>query len=478
MRTISLTIIAVVILLSSPVAAVAQDGKAALEAVSRALGADRLTSIVYDGNGFVHSVGQSATPGGAWPRFNLKSYSRSVNFETAAARDVIVRTQAENPPRGGGGQPMRGETRQEFVLAGNHAWNIVANNAVPSPIAVAERQSQLWATPHGLVKAALAGKGSMQGRTITVAVPSAFKAEALVNEQNLVEKVSGTVPNAVLGDLRIEITYGDYKDFGGVKFPTRVKQVANGHPSLDLTVTDVQPNAAFDAPVPDPVRLIPQPYARIASQKVTDGVWYIAGGSHHSVLIEMKDYGIVVEGPLNDERAFAVITEARALPPTKPLRYVVVSHNHFDHLGGIRGFAARNVTVIAHESARAFLMQTLAAPATVRPDAMAKSGLTPDVEGVRTRRVITDGTRTVEIHHFPNGHADDLLVVYLPKEKLLVEADLFTPLAANAPIPTPPSVYTVAFADHVTKLKLSVEQILPLHGRIVPYGELNRTIGR
>ena len=97
---------------------------------------------------------------------------------------------------------------------------------------------------------------------------------------------------------------------------------------------------------------------------------------------------------------------------------------------------------------------------------------------MRGKRVLSDGTRIVEIHHLPNPHADDLLVVYLPKEKLLVEADVYTPLAPNVTPPMPPSLFTVAFADHVGKLQLVVDQILPLHGRIVPLSELNKTIGR
>jgi glyoxylase-like metal-dependent hydrolase (beta-lactamase superfamily II) len=466
------------LLLLSPLVVQAQDGKAALENVSKAMGADLLTSIVYSGDGVTYAVGQSQTPGAPWPRFHAKSYTRSVNYDTAALRDDLVTTQAENPPRGGGIQPVRGERRQTFVLRADHAWNIVGDAAVPAPITLADRQFQLWATPHGVVKAALGGKGSMQGRTISVAVTGRFKADALVNEQNLVERVTGTVANAVLGDNSIEVTYADYKDFGGVKFPTKIRQTAGGHPSLELTVTDVQPNFVFDAPLPAVVRQTPNPYARVTSQMVADGVWYVTGGTHHSVVIEMKDYAIVVEGPQNDERAFALITEARSLVPAKPIRYVVATHHHFDHSGGLRGFAARNVTVITHDSARAFLERALSTPATVNPDALTKSGLRPAVEGVRTRRVLGDGTRTVEIHHHASLHADDLLMVYLPKEKLLIEADVYTPTAPNVAPPVPPSPFTIAFADHVGKLRLQVDQILPLHGRIVPFRELNRTIGR
>ena len=93
--------------------------------------------------------------------------------------------------------------------------------------------------------------------------------------------------------------------------------------------------------------------------------------------------------------------------------------------------------------------------------------------------MLTDGTRTVEIHHIAgNLHADDLLMVYLPKERLLVEADVYSPLAPNATPPVPPSPFTTGFADHLDKLNLAVDQILPLHGRVVPLAEMKKTIGR
>src|SRR5207245_678157 len=112
-------------------------------------------------------------------------------------------------------------------------------------------------------------------------------------------------------------------------------------------------------------------------------------------------------------------------------------------------------TVVAHESDRAFLTKAFAAPATLSPDLLAKSGRKAQVEGVRERRVMSDGTRTVEIHHIAGSpHEDGMLMVYLPKEKLLIQADTFT------------------------RFKLDVDQHLPLHGRIVPMADLNRAIGR
>jgi glyoxylase-like metal-dependent hydrolase (beta-lactamase superfamily II) len=372
-----------------------------------------------------------------------------------------------------------GEARQIFVMSGDHAWNVTGETPVPAPVALIERQLQLWTTPHGVVKAAIASNATVQGRTIAFAVPGRFTAKATVDDRNLIEKVDAVLHNAVVGDMSVEVVYSDYRDFAGVKFPTRIRQSAGGFAALDLIVTDVRPNAAVDIAVPDSIRQATAPYARVASEQAADGVWYVTGGTHHSVAIEMKDYVIVVEGPLSDDRTLAVIGEVRKLVPAKPIRYVINSHQHFDHAGGLRGFAAEGVTVITHETSRAFFEKALAAPAIITPDRLAKSGRKGTVEGVRDKRVITDGVRAVEIHHIAgNLHEDGLLMVYLPKERLLIEADAYTPAPPNAPPPTVVNPNSVNLADNITRLGIGVDRLLPLHGRIVPLAELHKAIGR
>jgi glyoxylase-like metal-dependent hydrolase (beta-lactamase superfamily II) len=465
------------VLLLSPITAHTQDSGAALEAVAKALGATSLKSIEIQGSGVTFQVGQSYAPGMPWPQFNVRSFTRVVNYETASLRDEILRTRALEPPRGGGPY-IRGEHKQVFVVSGDHAWNVMGEAAVTAPIMLADRQFQFWSTPHGVIKAATGGNATMQGRTIAFAVPGRFKATAVLDTANLIERVEATVAHPVLGDMVVMVSYADYRDFGGVKFPTKIRQSHGGFPALDITVTDVRPNVAVDIHVPDSVRQATNPYTRVASQKAADGVWYVTGGSHHSVVIEMKDHVIVVEGPLNDERALAVIAETRALVPNKPIKYLVVSHHHFDHAGGVRAFAGEGVTLVTHDLGRPFFERVIAAPATVRPDYLAKSGRKAGVEGVRDRRVLSDGTRTVEIRHIVgNLHADDMLMVYLPKEKFLIEADAYTPPAPNVAPMSPPSPFNVNLVENITKQGLAVDQILPLHGRMVPLAELQKAAG-
>src|SRR5262249_53168036 len=381
-----------------PLAASVPNAHADLNDVAKALGASSVKSIQYTGIGGVYAVGQSAVPGLPWPEYNVKSHTRSVNYDTASLRDEQVRTQALDPPGSAGVQPIRGEQRLNFNVSGDIAWNIVGEQPASAPIALADRQFQLWATPQGVVKAAMARNATMQGRTIAFAVPGRFNLKATVSNDNLIARVEGLVPNPVVGDIPVVIDYWDYRDFGGVQFPTRIRETTGGFPTLDLLVTDVRPNAAVDIQVPDAVRQDPNPYARVTTQNAAEGVWYLTGGTHHSVLVEMKDHLIMVEAPLNEDRAAAIVAEARKLVPAKPIRYVINSHHHFDHAGGLRAFVAEGATVITQDVNRAYLARVLAAPATVRPDAQSRSGRQPVVEGVGERRTLTDGSRTVEIY--------------------------------------------------------------------------------
>jgi glyoxylase-like metal-dependent hydrolase (beta-lactamase superfamily II) len=448
---------------------------------AKAMGADTLKSLRYSGEGEGFTFGQAYVPTGPWPKVAYHSVTRTIDYEAGAMRDEIVLSRAE--PRGGGGYPLQGQQRNDQFVSGEIAWNVSGGNVVPGSRFVADRVHQLWITPHGALKAAQrhnatlsSGEGGVQRLAFTQ--PGRLRATVTLDAQGLVTQVDSSFPDAVLGDTATVTTYGDYKDFGGVKFPTRVRQSAGGFPVLDLAIKDVQPNAAVTAlAVPDAARNTAE---RVTSEKVADGVWFVGGGSHNSVAIEMADHLVLVETPLNDARTLAVIEHVKGLVPNKPIRYAVNSHAHFDHSGGVRAAAAEGATIVTMAGNVPYFERVLAQPNALRPDRLAQASARPRLQGVPgDKGVLSDSTRTIELHRIVGGpHSETMLMAYLPKEKLLIQADAYTPLPPNTPPPATPNANNVNLVDNIERLKLDVERILPLHGRVVPITELYAAVGR
>ena len=310
--------------------------------------------------------------------------------------------------------------------------------------------------------------------TLTFTEPKRFRAVAYVDGGRVV-RVESRIPDAVLGETDVVTTYGGYADFGGFVFPTRITQTQGGHPTLELAVREVIPNAPADIALPDAVRTATE---RVTVDKVADGVWFISGGSHNSVAIEMKDYMILVETPLNDGRSLPVIDQVKKLVPGKPIRYVVNSHGHFDHSGGLRAAVGEGATIVTQAQNKAYFERAFATPNTIAPDHLAKSGKKARIMTVDEKTVLRDGARTVELHHVADSnHSDAFLVAYLPKERLLIEADSFTPGPPNTPPPAQLNPNNTNLVDNLARLKLSVDRILPLHGRVVPSSELYAAVG-
>ena len=302
------------------------------------------------------------------------------------------------------------------------------------------------------------------------------KVNAYANDQNQIERVDSWYGHPVVGDIKVVTYYGPYRDFAGVKFPAKIIQYQDDKPTLDLTITAVRANPTVNVEVPENVRTNPVP---VKSEKVVDGVWYITGGSHHSALIEMKDYLIVVEGPQGDHRSTAVIAEVKKLVPNKPIKYLINTHHHFDHSGGIRAYAAEGVTIVTHEVNRPYYEKVTVNSHNYSTDLLAKSKKKPVFQTMGDNMVLTDGSRTIELYQIAgSAHHDGIIMAYLRKEKILIEADVYTPAAPGSPAPKVPNPLGVNLESNVRRLNLEVDRILPIHGRIVPYSELLKEIGK
>ena len=461
--------------------------RAALARADQAMGGLNLKSIRFAGSGTAGQFGQAYQPGMAWPKTNLTSFARIADYENAALRQDIAQNRAE--PTGGGGMPLMGtgEQRATGLLRGTSAWNMVGPAPQAAPLTVSARVHDLWTSPHGVIKAALKNNATAQMRNeggkaltaVSFTEAGRFTATAFINADNLVERVESVQPNPVMGDTAATTWYSDYKDFGGVKFPTRIRQIMGGFEVLDVTINEVQPNQPSQIEVPALVTAAATTPERVTADKAADGVWHKAGGSHNSVAIEMADHMMLVESPLYDGCSAPVIAEVKKLAPGKGIRYVVNSHHHFDHAGGLRTAAAEGTEIIASAQARPYFERIMANPNRISPDAFEKSGKRATVSGVDGKRVFTDGKRVVEVHFIEGSvHAQGFLMVYLPAEKLLIEADAYTPGAPGAAPPAQPNGNNVVLVQNIERLKLDVERILPLHGRMVPLAELYTAIGR
>ena len=454
----------------SAAATMQQEAAVTLEEVARTIGASSLKSVRYAGTGFTYSFAQNYRPDVAYPKFHA-TYVRTIDFERRLSREETVRTQFENPPRGGGGQPLYREAPGAAMTSDETAWGGGA----------------VTLTPHGFVNAALAstvttGTTRAGGRPLTSFTftnPRGFKVTGYVNAARLVEKTETWVPNPILGDTLIETTFSDYADYAGVKFPRRVVQKQGGFDVLDVTVAEVQPNAAVNLPAP--AAATPQ-QASTKSERVADGVWYLTGTPDpNSQVVEFRDFTVVVESSVSEGRALANIAEAKRLAPAKPIRFHVNSHHHGDHAAGVRAFIAEGATIVTHDMNRRFYEQVLLkAPRTLQPDALAKSPRAASFVWVRDRHVITDGAQTLEIHHVPNGHAANLLMGYLPQQKLLLITDIFNDFGMPRPNDPPPGVvspYYAALGERIRQLKLDVQWIAPSHGRgVLPVSVLQKAL--
>jgi glyoxylase-like metal-dependent hydrolase (beta-lactamase superfamily II) len=332
------------------------------------------------------------------------------------------------------------------------------------------------------VKAAMANNATAttNGTSTNLAftVGGKYKMEGTLNADGQVEKVRTWFDQPIVGDMLVETTYSDYKDFGGgVVRPAHMVVTQDGFPSLDLTLSSVTANAAADITVPDNVKAFQPPPINVVSTKLADGVYYLTGGTHHSLAIEMSDHIVVVDTPNTQARGEAVLAKAKELIPNKPIKYVVTSHHHWDHLGGIRAAINEGATIVTHESNKAFIERVAMTEHTLSPDKESESKKPAMVQTVGDDDKLTDGKRVIELHRLQGyDHAGDMLVTYLPKEGILGEPDAFTPPPqAGTPLIPPAVPSAKALSDNIKRLKLNVKTIAPFHGnRTTTVAELDK----
>ena len=489
-----MTILAACVLIAG-VPVIAQQARGAatpqsptLQSAVAALSATTLRTLQFTATGRTFVLGQPPTAADPWPARQIKSYVAQIEYGPGAIRIEQVLTMPTPAPRGGGGA-ITGEQRQVLFVRGAYAWSENppagggAATPAPQPQAAAERLVWAWAaTPQGALKAAGAtlAKPVADGAQIELTVGGRYPLHVHINTLNQVDRVRAWIPNDVVGDMLIETTYSGYRNFSGIQFPSRIQQSQGGYPTLDLTVTAVEINPFFSVTVPDAVRSAPAAAPTATSEKVADGIFWITGGSHHSLAVDMGDHVVVIEAPQNEARSEVVIAETKKVLANKPIRMVVNTHLHFDHSGGLRSFVDEGATVVTHTANAGFFEKAWAGPRVLLPDRLAKSNKKALFQGV-TDRTVLKGTnnRTIELHVLTgNPHNEQTLVAWLPAEKLLFQSDMMNPPAPNAQVP-PPTATITNFYDNLARLKIQPDRIVGGHGnRIATLADLNLVAGK
>lgn len=434
--------------------------------------------LTLEGEGTNGNLGQDMTPEAAGQTFQVTAYTRAVDLVGERMRIEQTRTPAFTFFQGQAPQ------RQVQGVDGDVAYNVAPNGTATraaDPVA-RDRRDDIYHHPLTLLRAALdpAAKlvnprtaGTERVVDLTTAKGQTYTL-AIDGTTSLPTRVGSMRYNANLGDVLVETAFSDYQDAGGLKLPARLVTKTDAFPTIDLRLTKQTLDAGGDLTAPAAATSAAvvggAPPASVVVTELAKGIWLLAGQSHHSVLIEFVDHLTLIEAPQNDTRTLAVITKARELRPAKPLTHVVSTHHHFDHSGGIRAAVAEGLTVIARTNSEAFYKDAVSRSHTIVQDALAKSPKPLKFESVGQDIELKDATMTVNLFTVDGSpHVDTMLMAYFPKERLLVESDVYSPAAAVHP-------FAANLLENIKKRNLKVDRIVPIHGTVVPMGELEKVV--
>jgi glyoxylase-like metal-dependent hydrolase (beta-lactamase superfamily II) len=303
-------------------------------------------------------------------------------------------------------------------------------------------------------------------------------------ETRLLSKYEYAMEFAGLGDKTVEHAYDAYGRHDKLgRFPAGDSIKVGGETWREARYTSVEvdsPRAASLFELPESLKahlLTPGTVSQLAP-----GVFMVNSlGGFNPLFVEFKDFVLAAEAPAPGWTLEAVPADAqpgastlseelirkiKETVPNKPIKYLAVTHAHSDHAGGARAFIAEGATVLTTAGNVKFFERMAAARHALVPDRLAREPRPLRVEAFKDKRVITDGERTVELIDVgPNPHTSEMVVVHLPREKIIFQGDLFY-FDGEATFP-PRNRRTVMpfFARWLTRRGLAPERIYGYHDR-------------
>jgi glyoxylase-like metal-dependent hydrolase (beta-lactamase superfamily II) len=303
-----------------------------------------------------------------------------------------------------------------------------------------------------------------------------------------------TLGDGLLGPAVAETIFYDYRSVNGVMIPYRVVTKFGGDLSTDLTYTSIAANTHPAGTVfekPKDAETGPESGAGPATvTKLANDVYFVnyPGGRpnfkfnavfyYSQLAVVFNDYVLLIEAPLSDGTSQVVIRKMKETAPNKPIKYVVPTHYHFDHLGGVRGYIAEGATIVTTPGNKELIEKIASTPHNINPDSLSRNPRSLSLETFKDKRVFTDGEHTVELYNIgPTPHVDEMIIAYLPKEKIAFVTDVFEiyPFGAKHQIgPANPS--NIDLARKMEQLGLQPEIIVSGHGRVGSMKDLREAL--
>jgi glyoxylase-like metal-dependent hydrolase (beta-lactamase superfamily II) len=334
------------------------------------------------------------------------------------------------------------------------------------------------------------------GATLTVAFDPAT---------GLPSRIRSIDADTIYGDSTYDLVLSDWRVVGGIKVAHTQSYELNGREVIHIQLDEVQLNPAIapaaleipadvasGAPPPatgdvpyqwvirrqfigtyldsDAISYDPKATESLHLVDIAPGVSQVSGGSHNSLVVEMADHVVVFDAPIGEVQSRFTLGAIHSRYPAKPIKYLVLSHHHMDHIGGARSFVAEGAIVLVPSGAGAHISKMFAAPHKLDGDALERSPHKAEVIEVDDKRVLTDGKRTIEVLRFDNPHVDGMLLSYIPDARLGFVVDVWSPgrdkLGDKI---TPPQAAVVTAAKRLSSVP---ERFAGGHGTFADYAPL------
>ncbi|MEP5612673.1 MAG: MBL fold metallo-hydrolase [Cyclobacteriaceae bacterium] len=304
-------------------------------------------------------------------------------------------------------------------------------------------------------------------------------------ETSLLKKTEELFNDFAKGDVSGEVKYSDYQTYSGVLIPRKISFHLSRELIREMKISSIEVNQPLDLALFDPPSGIDESdyQASFRPQRIAEGVFFMplysgTGIPYNSMFVVFDEYVMVLDAPLSDFLSHIYIQIIGQVAPGKPIKYVVPTHHHSDHIGGIRRFMAHGATIVASPGNESYFRQLSKVKSLLAPLLLSIDPDNLSFDLVKEKRVYADDSKEIEIYNVgPNPHAEEILIAYLAKPKVLYVTDLFWVPLIDGHYPSARETLR-DFGKKIERLGLDVEVIVPGHGRVGTIEDLKNALNK